>query len=258
MAEIRDGDAYSITIADDARPCIVFPAGLFDKTQCPKDAKALAAAPGVNPDSRVLALGSVLPDDTFATVVVTATQLADNAEPSDLHEFARGMADGLVKSRHAATLRSGPEVQSVMLGGVHAARITFDVSGLSEHGLDHVVSYASWSKTSDYTFTLMTAPDHAAVIDALADRIDSATASGASRCRSSARCSSPPSSGRSSSDARRPRRPRRERQGRRAERATGPRTCAVAFEHAHSSPRGRNRGLAGLAGAGPLGGRLQQ
>ena len=34
MAEIRDGDAYSITIADDARPCIVFPAGLFDKTQC--------------------------------------------------------------------------------------------------------------------------------------------------------------------------------------------------------------------------------
>ena len=45
MAEIRDGDAYSITIADDARPCIVFPAGLFDKTQCPKDAKALAAAP---------------------------------------------------------------------------------------------------------------------------------------------------------------------------------------------------------------------
>jgi hypothetical protein len=171
MAEIRDGDAYSITIADDARPCIVFPAGLFDKTQCPKDAKALAAAPGVNPDSRVLALGSVLPDDTFATVVVTATQLADNAEPSDLHEFARGMADGLVKSRHAATLRSGPEVQSVMLGGVHAARITFDVSGLSEHGLDHVISYASWSKTSDYTFTLMTAPDHAAVIDALADRI---------------------------------------------------------------------------------------
>jgi hypothetical protein len=169
MAEIRDGDAYSITIADDARPCIVFPAGLFDKTHCPKDAKALAAAPGVNPDSRVLALGSVLADDAFATLVVTATQLADNAEPNDLQEFARGMADGLVKSRHDAALRSGPEVQSLTLGGVHVARITFDVSGLSEHGLDHVISYASWSKTSDYTFTLMTAPDHAAVIDALAD-----------------------------------------------------------------------------------------
>ena len=107
MTDIRDGDAYSITIPDDAHPCIVFPAGLFDKTLCPKDAKPAAAAPGVNPDSRALALGSVQAGDAFATVVVTATQLADNAEPSDVREFAHGMADGLAKSRHGATLRGG-------------------------------------------------------------------------------------------------------------------------------------------------------
>ena len=177
MAEIRDGDAYSITIPDDARPCIVFPSGLFDKARCPRDAKPLATAPSVNPDSHILALGSVLVGDAgdagsgaFATVVVTATQLSDNAEPSDLREFARGMADGLVKSRHNATLRSGPDVQSLTIGGVHTARITFDVAGLSDQGLDHVVSYASWSRASDYTVTFMTAPTHAAVIDALADR----------------------------------------------------------------------------------------
>jgi hypothetical protein len=174
MAEIRDGDAYSITIPDGARPCLVFPAGLFDKTHCPKDAKPLAAPPGVNPDSRVLGLGSVLAGDagseSFATVIVTATQLADNAEPSDLREFARGMADGLVKSRHNATLRSGPEAQSLTIGGVHMVRITFDVAGLSEQGLDHVISYASWSKASDYNVTFMTAPAHAAAIDALADQ----------------------------------------------------------------------------------------
>jgi hypothetical protein len=174
MAEIRDGDAYSITIADDARPCIVFPAGLFDKTRCPKDAKPLATAPSVNPDSHILALGSVLVGDAgdgaFATVVVTATALADNAEPRDLREFARGMADGLVKSRRNATLRSGPDVQSLTIGGAHTARITFDIAGLSDQGLDHVVSYASWSQASDYTITFMTAPAHAAVIDGLADR----------------------------------------------------------------------------------------
>jgi hypothetical protein len=170
MAEIRDGDSYSITIPDDARPCIVFPAALFDKTRCPTDAKPLAKAPGINPDSRMLALGSVHAGEAFATVVVTATQLADNAEPNDLNEFARGMADGLVKSRHGAALRSGPEVQNLTIGGVHTARITFDVDGLSDQGLDHVVSYASWSKESDYTFTLMTAPAHAAIIDAVADR----------------------------------------------------------------------------------------
>lgn len=169
MTDIRDGDAYLITIPDDAHPCIVFPAGLFDKTLCPKDAKPAAAAPGVNPDSRALALGSVQAGDAFATVVVTATQLADNAEPSDVREFAHGMADGLAKSRHGATLRGEPDVQSLTLGGVRVARIAFDVDGLSDRGLDHVISYASWSKTSDYNFTFMTAPAHAAVIDALAD-----------------------------------------------------------------------------------------
>jgi hypothetical protein len=170
MTEIRDGDGYAITIPDDAHACLVYPAALMDRSHCPPDTKALATAPAINPDSHVLALGSVAAGEAFATVIVTATQLADNAEPGDLHEFAHGLADGLVKSRHGATLHAEPDVRSLTLGGVHVARITFDVDGLSDRGLDHAITYSSWSKTNDYTFTFITAPAHAAAIDALADR----------------------------------------------------------------------------------------
>ena len=170
MTEIRDGDAYAITLPDDARPCLVYPAGLMDASHCPPGTKALAAAPVINPDSRVLALGSVSAGDAVGTVIVTATQLADNAEPGDLHEFAHGLADGLVKSRSGAKLHAEPQVQSLTMDGVHVARIAFDIDGLSDRGTDHAIAYASWSKTNDYTFTFLTAPAHAAAIDALADR----------------------------------------------------------------------------------------
>jgi hypothetical protein len=174
MPEIRDGEAFSITIGEGARPCIVFPPALFDPGSCPKDSKAIAEAPQINPDSRVLALGSVAPDDhgkaAIATVVATATHLADNTEPGDVREFARGMADGLVKSRPGAKVKVGPSVRMVTIDGVHAARVTFDASGFSGQGLDHIVSYAAWSRTCDYSLTFMTAPAHAAAIDALADQ----------------------------------------------------------------------------------------
>lgn len=170
MTEIRDGDAYAITLPDDARACLVYPPGLMDRSHCPPDAKPLATTPAINPDSHMLALGSVSAGDAIGSVIVTATQLSDNAEPSDLHEFARGLADGLVKSRQGAKLHGEPNVQSRTMGGVHVARITFDIDGLSDRGSDHAISYSSWSKTNDYTFTLLTAPAHAAAIDALADR----------------------------------------------------------------------------------------
>jgi hypothetical protein len=170
MTEIRDGDAYAITLPDDARPCIVYPAGLMDRSHCPPDAKPLATSPAINPDSHMLALGSVSSGDAVGTVIVTATQLADNAEPADLHEFGRGLADGLVKSRQGAKLHGEPDVQSRTMGGVHVARIAFDIDGLSDRGIDHAISYSSWSKTNDYTLTFLTAKAHAAAIDALADR----------------------------------------------------------------------------------------
>ena len=106
-----------------------------------------------------------------ATVVATVTELAGNAEPRDVTAFARGMAEGLVRSKKGATLRRGPEARVVSVGGVRAARITFDVDHLSDQGLDHVVSYAAWSDEGDYNLTFMTAPAHAAAVDALADRV---------------------------------------------------------------------------------------
>ena len=214
MVEIRDDDAFTITLADDAHPCIVYPAALFEKAWCPRDTRALTEAPKVNPDSRMLALGSVRADDhgatALATVVLTATRFPENSEPGNLDEFARGMADGLVKSRPGSKLLAPPHAKFVTLGGLHTARITFDIDGLSPQGLDHVISYAAWSDAGDYNITLMSAPLHAAAVDALADQaaatihvlrpapIKTAASSGASSRPCSAwpaRSSSPRSSG---------------------------------------------------------------
>jgi hypothetical protein len=177
MPDIRDGNAYSINIPDSAQPCIVYPAGLFDRTNCPREAQPMAAPPHISPESRVLTLGSVKVDDggkpVMATLVATVTELRGNTEPRDVHAFARGMAEGLVKNRPGAKLRGEPQARVVTLSGAHAARITFDVDHLSDQGLDHVVSYAAWSDAGDYNLTLMAPPAHAATIDALADRIAS-------------------------------------------------------------------------------------
>ncbi len=174
MVDIQDGDAFSITLADEAHPCIIYPSSLYARRWCPRDAKPLAEAPKVNPDSRMLALGSVRADahgvSAMATLVATATRFAENSEPVNLDEFARGMADGLVKSRPGSKLRAPPHAQLVTLGGVHSARITFDVDGLSTQGLDHVVSYAAWSEGGDYNVTFMGPPAAADAVDALADR----------------------------------------------------------------------------------------
>jgi hypothetical protein len=175
MPEIRDGDAFSFSLEGNTQPCLVYPASLFERTSCPRDAKPLADPPKLNSDSRVLMLGSVRADDdggpARATVIATVTNLPDNSEPRDLHEFARGMADGLVKSKPGAKLRSGPDAKLVILGGVHAARIVFDVDGLSAQGLDHVISYATWAETNDYTVTFMANPAHGPAVDAMADRM---------------------------------------------------------------------------------------
>jgi hypothetical protein len=175
MPEIRDGDAFSFSLGSDAQPCIVYPPSLFDRASCPRDAKPLTEPPKLNPESRVLMLGSVRADDAGgparATVIATVTQLSDNTEPGVLQEFAHGMADGLVKSKSGAKLRTGPEAKLVTVGGVHVARIVFDVDGLSAQGLDHVVSYAAWSETGDYTITFMANPAHGPAVDAIADQL---------------------------------------------------------------------------------------
>jgi hypothetical protein len=174
MAEIRDGDAFSIVLPDAARPCLLYPPELFDRDACPRDAEPMAEAPGMSPDSRVLAFGSVRADDhgatAVATIVATVTHLAHNAEPGSLKNFAKVMADGLVKSRPGATLRTGPVSQFVTVGETHGARITFEIDGLSAQGLDHVVSYSAWSESGDYNVTFMSTPAHAMAVDSLADQ----------------------------------------------------------------------------------------
>ena len=207
MAEIRDGDAYSITIADDARPCIVSPPA--SSTRRMPEGRQGSHRARVNPDSRSSpSVGArrrtpARQARALETGVVTATPARGQHGAEGLRCSRAAMAEAWSRAA-SAPLRSGPDYRASRWGV--CTRRDVRRSGLSDRARPR--RYASWSRRR-LTLTLMTAPvTPPSSTRCRPDRrdgprsdrprratiIDSATASGASR-ESSASSSSPPSCG---------------------------------------------------------------
>jgi hypothetical protein len=174
---ISDGDEYSVTIPPAARPCIVFPASMFDPAACPPEARPVESFPALE-RARVLAVGSVRIDDSgilrVARLTSSLNKLRRSFEP-DLEvaeAFAAGMADEITAAVPGTTVRGGrPAVRLLRVGGVTVVRISYDIDGATgpNEFLQHNVSYTVWAPDGSYSFVLSSASANGAVFDGLAE-----------------------------------------------------------------------------------------
>jgi hypothetical protein len=181
VVTLRDGDAYSVSVARAAAPCILYPESLFDTSLCPAEARPMPSAPPGSSRSKLVALGLVRFVDQeqvlMGQLTVSFNGMSHASEPTQATAvaFGSGMVDSLVKSvPGSAVVGGGPSVRLMTTdSGLHLARISFDLSRIAgdKPKLEHSVSYTAWAADGAYTLSLTTRVGYASMLDALADQM---------------------------------------------------------------------------------------
>ncbi len=174
---VRDGDEYSFDVPRRARPCIVFPASMFESANCPPDARPLDTPPPSPERERVIALGIVQAGDQRpAQITVTFNRLKRSFQPDQAvaEAFAAGMMRQIPASIPGGRVRAETSTVGLLaMHGLTVARVAFDVDGASGpyERFQHAVSYSVWGPGGSYTVSLYTANANAPALDALAQEM---------------------------------------------------------------------------------------
>jgi len=178
VVTLRDGDAYSVSVARAAAPCILYPESLFDTSLCPAEARPMSSAPPGSSRSKLVALGLVRFVDheqvLMGQLTVSYNGMSHASAPTQATAiaFGSGMVDSLIKSvPGSAVVGGGPSVRLMTTdSGLHLAQISFDMSRVSGDTprVEHSVSYTAWTLEGAYTFSLTTRAGYSGIVDTLA------------------------------------------------------------------------------------------
>jgi hypothetical protein len=187
---IRDADRFSVTLRDDARPCVVTLDARPDPVACEGFTPA-ERLPAETSELRTLAVGALRIEGAAATISSTLEKTATDegaTTQASLEAFAGGLASGYAKQVPGASARK-PQVKLLNVNGLSVGQVRCDLDGVppKQRVIEHLVSYVVQSADGIYTFSMTTDAANAAATDAFAaEVISTVTIAHPARTRDSA------------------------------------------------------------------------
>lgn len=176
---IRDGNDFSMSIENpNARVCIIFPQSARDPGACA--GLRFPASQPTDPGRRDLAIGLIrFVDENAAAEALLAVDFvpdSDSSQPDnrEAEAFAAQLERAFTRDHPGTKVRGGTsrlELRDV--AGLKVARLVFDLDGLNSDDrplIEHHIFYFAWAEGGLYSFMLSTGGNHAAAVDAIADR----------------------------------------------------------------------------------------